>query len=322
MYLHGLCVTRDPHFPGDRSAYEHTDYSGTQDHIAREYNAQVDEFESESSVVSVSTCEVCGESIPPTRSRCNDHEISEYTSGSTGDEWSISRVAIAVVPGTTYYHAVFLGAAAFRHRNNKPNSTDSFDLIYDFDDEPSQTLVRQWGGDLPDAVRLDSEQGTELYETGIRKTPTLPDPSSVTDSKQKSVREESDYSDVYIYSEDGTPAQTKADIRTIEDLRSESDQPLWVVTALLYKRSTQQSTANHNDTRRMFCQHCAETQHIYRGSNTHGEWECTSCGSTTQGQPPGAYDRGLHPDKMARSHEEELFEQVMTKLYNDGKLPW
>jgi len=315
-----MSVTRDPYSPDERSEYEHTDTSGTQNHIAQEYNTQVDEFEGNSSVVGVSTCEVCGDSIPPTRVRCNDHRRSEPSSRSSSDEWSISRVAIAIVPGATYYHAVSLGAAAFRHRNQKSGSTDSFDLIYDFDDEPSQTLVRQWGGDLPDAVRLDSEQGTELYETGIRKTPTLPDPSSATDSKQESVREESDYSDVYIYSEDGTPVQTEADIKSIEDLRSDSDRPLWVVTALLYKRSTQQSTANQNDTRRMFCQHCAETQHIYRGSNAHGEWVCTSCGSTTQGQPPGAYEIGPSLDEMARSHERELFEQVMSQLYEDGEL--
>jgi len=313
-------VTRDPYSSGDRSAYEHTDESGTQDHIAREFNTQVDEFNSRGSIGAVSNCEVCGDSIPPTRVRCNDHQKNNSSSQPADDEWSISRVAIAIVPGATYYHAVSLGAAAFRHRNQQSNSTDSFDLIYDFDDEPSQTLVRQWGGELPDAARLESEQGTELYKTGIRKTPTLSEYSLTAGSNQKSVPEVSDRSEVYIYLEDGTPVQTDADIETIENLRVASDQPLWVVTAVLYEQSTRQSTATQTDTRRMFCQYCAETKHIYRGSVARGEWECTGCGTTRDGQPPGAYDMDPHPAEMGRSHEEKWFEQLMSQLYEAGEL--
>ncbi len=315
-------MTRDPYSPDERSKYEHTDISGSQDHIALEYNNQVDEFGDESSPVAVSTCEVCGESIPPTRGRCNNHQHSESSSQLSSNEWSISRVAIAIVPGATYYHAVSLGAAAFRLRNKKSNSTNSFDLIYDFDDEPSQTLVRQWGGALPDAVRLDSKEGTELFETGTDKTPTLADPSSTRDSKQEPIREESRCSSVYIYLEDGTPVQSKADLETIEDQRTASDQPLWVVTAVLYKKTSQQSTADQNETRRMYCEYCAETKHIHRGSRGHGEWECASCGTTRPGQPPGAWEIGPSTDEMIQSHEEELFEKTMTELYKAGKLPF
>ena len=313
-------MTRDPYSHDERSTYEHTANSGTQDHIAREYNSQVDEFDSSSSVTAVSNCEVCGDSIPPTRARCSDHRGRTSSSQSVDDEWSISRVAIAIVPGATYYHAVSLGAAAFRHRNQQSNSTESFDLIYDFDDDPSKTLVRQWGGELPDAVKLDSEQGTELYKTGVRKTPTLSEYSLTASTNKVSAQKVSDDSDVYIYLEDGTPVQTDADIETIENLRSDSDQPLWVVTAVLYQRKTQRSTADQNDTRRMFCQQCAETTHIYRGSLACGEWECTSCGTTRDGQPPGAYDMDPYPAEKGRSPEEEWFQQLMKELYEAGEL--
>ncbi len=313
-------MARDPYSLDNRSAYEHTDESGTQDHIAQEYNTQVDEFNNSDSVGAVSNCEVCGDAIPPTRARCNTHQRDTPSSRSVDDQWSISRVAIAVVPGTTYYHAVSLGAAAFRHRNQQSNSPDSFDLIYDFDDEPSRTLVREWSGELPDAVRLDSEQGTELYKTGIRKTPTLSVYSLTGNSHQESAQKVSDDSDVYIYLEDGTPVQIDADIETIENIRSDSDQPLWVVTAVLYQRTTRRSTADQNDTRRMFCQQCAETTHIYRGSLACGEWECTSCGTTRDGQPPGAYDMDPYPAEKGRSPEEEWFQQLMKELYEAGEL--
>ena len=69
----------------------------------------------------------------------------------------------------------------------------------------------------------------------------------------------------------------------------------------------------------MHCWYCTEVQHIYRGSNARGEWECTSCGSTTQ-VPPGAYEIGPSLDEMAQYHERELFEQVMDQLYEDGEL--
>ena len=316
-------MKRDPYSADTRSEYEHTDISGSQDHIAREYNTQVDEFGDESSVVAVSTCEVCGESIPPTSGRCNTHQRSDSSLNSSSDEWSISRVAIAVIPGATYYHAVSIGAAAFRQRNNQSNSTDSFDLIYDFDNEPSKTLTRQWGGELSDAVRLDSEEGTELFETGIRKTPTLSNTPSAGDSKRDTVPEESEGgSDVYIYLEDGTPIRTKSDLEAIEDLRVDSDQPLWVVTAVLYQQTTQQSRADRDDTRRMYCEYCAETEHIHRGSRARGEWECLGCGTTRPGLPPGALEMGPSTEEMRRNPEQEQFQEMMTRLYEAGKLPF
>ena len=269
-------------YPDDESGYENTDSSGTHDHIARDFNMQVDEFDDSESQASVSNCEVCGDPIPPTRVRCNEHRSNNASARSNGTEWSISRIAIAIVPGRGYYQAVAKGAAAFRRRNQKQASIDSFDLIYDFNDEPSKTLLRMWGGELPDAVQLNSKEGTELYETAIAKTPTLS--AQTADSDDKIQPQQGGYSDVHIYLPDGTPVQTNDDLETIDALRKGSADSLWVVTAVLYTRSnTTTSKSKQQETRHMFCRYCGDTEHIFHGSTTGGGiWECRSCNTESQ----------------------------------------
>lgn len=312
-------MDREPPTEDDRSEYEHTEDSGTHNHIAREYNTGVDEFK-RNNRVSVANCEVCGDAIPPTRNRCTSHQKEDAPSEYSNEEWSISRIAIAIVTATTYYHAVSKGAAAFTHRNQETNSRDSFDLIYDFNEDPSKTLTRNWGGELPDAVKLNSEKGADLYEIGKRKTQSNAENSP--DGNQRSQPATTEGSTTYIYLEDGTPIQTEADLKKIEDLRETAEDSIWGVTAVLYKKSTPHSTQAQQDTHQLFCTQCGQTEHIYRGSGSGGVWECLSCNTETQGSPqPEAFEKDVDLGEIVQDREEEHFEEIMNQLEEQGDLP-
>lgn len=265
--------------------------AGTPRSTGREHHRNSAGFENFEFEASPAQCEVCGCSIPPNRARCSDHRQSKADARSESDySWSISHVAIAVVPGSNIYHAVAIASSAFKLRDGGHKTTDSFDLIYDFD-EPSQTLTSSWGGDLPGAVPLNSDTGERLLEQGIEKS----DWGSTLDVEEMLGVEESPLSSTepYIYVESGDAVTSKEQVEELQAQSGEGDSDLWVVPGVLYERQrdTSGETVQHRD-----CPSCGSTtRHVFDGyENGHPSlhtdgvavWLCLECDSKNTGSAP------------------------------------
>ena len=308
--------------------------AGTPRNTGRQYHQHSTAFENQEFESSPAHCEVCGSSIPPNRARCTDHQVSDAGTESSSDyNWSLSRVAIAIVPASNVFHAVAMGSSAFRLRQGSQGSRDSYDLIYDFD-EPSKTLTSGWGGGLPDAVPLKSEAGQRLFECAKEKTNW----ETALDVEKALGVTNSPLSDAeaYIFSETGDEIVDTDQLGLFENSLPEDDQEFWVVPAALYtpKRDTSGKTVRNHD-----CPSCGSTtQHVFEGYdgghpslNSEGAavWTCLECDTSHAGGAPVGHepaepwndedfaggDRHSVDDAIEQEHAE-----TMARLDSKGEL--
>ena len=308
--------------------------AGTHRHSGRQYHQHSTGFEQGVGEYSPSNCEVCGCSIPPNRARCSDHrQSSSEARANSGFEWSLSHVAIAVIPASNIFHAAAMGSSAFTLRDGADGSKDSFDLIYDFDEEPSKTLTSGWGETLPDAVPLDSEDGQRLLECAKEKTNW----GGVLDVEKALGVNESPLSDskTYIFGRAGEEIVEEEQLESILD-ESEAGEEFWVVPAALYnrKRDTSGKTVRTHT-----CPSCGEgTKHVFEGydgghPSLHSDgvavWTCLECETSHAGSAPvgDVPDEPWEDDNFAGGDRrdastaaDEQHQAVMERLDSEGEI--
>lgn len=308
--------------------------AGTHRHSGRQFHQHSTGFEQGGGEYSPSNCEVCGCSIPPNRARCSDHrQAGSDARAESAFDWSLSHVAIAVVPASNVFHAAAMGSSAFSLRDGSEGSKDSFDLIYDFDEEPSKTLTSGWGETLPDAVPLDSEEGQQLLECAQEKTNW----GGVLDVEKALGVDESPLSDskTYIFSRGGAEVVEKEQLETILD-ESEGGEEFWVIPAALYnrKRDTSGKTVRNHT-----CPSCGEaTKHVFEGydgghPSLHSDgvavWTCLECETSHAGSAPvdDVPDEPWEDDNFAGGDRrnvstaaDEQHEAAMERLDSEGEI--
>jgi predicted nucleic acid-binding Zn ribbon protein len=245
--------------------------------------------------ISSTQCEICGAAIPPTRSHCKTHSKKNLNEDSAL-EWSISHIAFAVVPAVSDFHSIALGEAAFKCRSEAVGDGSSYDLLYDFDDL-SKTLTSSWNVDLPETVKVDSEQGKEILQQATNKS----DSNEPLDSEKLLGIEEpvlNSKSKSYIYNKFGESLNIENLDEYLDGLSNEEEN-YWVVPALLYDRT--KNTINKT-IRNRECDDCGVHQHVFEGydgghptlfENGEAKWTCLNCNKTTTAGAP----RGQTPEK-------------------------
>ena len=297
----------------------------------RGYRQQTAEFPDGERVPS--TCETCGCAIPPTRAKCTDHRESDSGPRSeTEFEWTISRVAIAVVPGATDKEAIAKGAIAVRFRPEANKTDESYAVIDDFDD-PSQTLTKNWGGELPSAVTIQSDTGQQLLSHAK-------DHANWEETRDSKTQDDASETKPFIYDEQGDPVTQDSQLTALKEAQLDDRVELWVVPAVLYERRQETTNSTLQFRECMTCE--SSTQHIFAGfENGHPSlhsdgvaiWICRECSIETEGAAPATetasepwnsddYTGGDRYDvdtALAKKAEEE-FQCAMERLNQEGRL--
>lgn len=309
--------------------------AGSPHSTGRNLHERSTDFERSDGSIAPAHCDICGASIPPTHSRCPDHQHTQSVDTENGP-WSISNVGITVVAASSKFHALANAAVSLRRRETG-GGDNSFELIYDFG-QPPETLTSGWGGELPEAVKLDSEAGEDLVETAISKG----DSDEVESGGEvggieidPSIIGESTEPDAYLYDERGRVLSTKEDLSQFDTEPENEDYRYWVIPALLYKRDEE---VGEESRRKMDCISCGEAEHVFNGfTNTPddmdrdqmGVWVCVNCERRKAGEPPAKYasrdsdeqsssDEG--GEKPINKAEEEEFEATMERLDAEGEI--
>lgn len=309
--------------------------AGSPHSTGRNLHENSTDFERSDGSVAPAHCDICGASIPPSRARCPDHQHTQSVDTENGP-WSISNVGVTVVAASSKFHALANAAVSFRRRETG-GGDNSFELIYDFG-QPSKTLTSGWGGELPEAVKLDSEAGENLVETAFSKV----DSDEVESGGEvggieidPSIIGESTEPDSYLYDERGAVLNTEEDLAQFDAGPENEDYSYWVIPALLYKRDEE---VGDESRRTMACISCGEAEHVFNGfTNTPqdmdreqmGVWICVECERRKAGEPPakfasqdsdGQSSSDVGGEKPIKKAEEEEFEAAMERLDAEDKV--
>lgn len=277
--------TNDP-LPED----ENLGSAGSPHSTGRNLHQRSADFERTEQGTTPAHCEVCGAAIPPTHNRCPDHQRSTDTSSSAGGyTWSISNIGVVIVAASSKFAALANASVALRRRDGGEDTDDSYDLIYDLG-EPSDTLTSGWGGELPDAVKLDTTVGQELCERAISKTDGDSRDKSVISGVEidPSILGESSTSKPHLFTERGKAIAYKGGLEPYEKSPDNPNHDYWVVPALLYERDSE--TAESSPQRR------ENQDNADRASPTVGD------------------------EKPINKAGKEQFESVMERLEAEGEL--
>lgn len=308
--------------------------AGTHRHSGRQFHQHSTEFEQGGGEYTPSNCEICGCSIPPSRARCSDHrQTASEARASSAFDWSLSHVAIAVVPASNIFLAAAMGSSAFALRDGGGGSKESFDLIYDIEKELSKTLTSGWGGTLPDAVPLDSEEGQRLIKCAKEKTNW----GGVLGVEKALGVDESPLSDsnTYIFNQGGAEIVEEEQLETIFD-ESETGEEFWVVPGVLYEQerdTSGEAVRNHT------CPSCGKaTKHVFEGydgghPSLHSDgvavWTCLECETSHAGSVPvnDVSDEPWEDDNFAGGDRrnvstaaDEQHRAVMERLNGKGEI--
>lgn len=327
----------DPNPDKRVSKHENLGSAGSPHSTGRNFHQHSTEFEDSEGEFSPAHCETCGASIPPIYSHCPDHRQSQ-TPIIQGDDytWSISHTAIAIVGASSKLHAIAKASAAFKRRDGSKSSSDSFDLIYDFATEPSKTLTSGWGKELPDATKLNSDLGQELYNHAKEKTDLDGDQFDIGGEFTVDPDILGNTSPTpFIYTEYGEGITEPDDVQQFNSKLTNSNQNYWIVPAVLYKHN--RITGNKPIANRE-CPTCGVTQHVFdRYENGHPSintdgvaiWVCLECDTESEGPAPRTdkpdepwndedYNRGDRYSSERAENEEH--NRMMGKLEEQGEL--
>ena len=223
------------------------------------------------------TCATCWQQIPDGRIKCPHCATNQVREPSDGDEastalaeWSFGRVVVAVVSGTSRYHARALGASAFRLSNSIATGPDvshgEVKLRAAFETAPASHLTDGWP-ELPLEALIDESEGTTLFETAVEATDWEGD------------------GEPHIYREAGNPVTTLGELESFKDEIDAADEQYWVVPGVVQRYQATPDPEDIDDP--LYCVSCAEvtghdavrkdgiTSHPYRRRTI---WVCTHCG--------------------------------------------
>ncbi|MFD1570290.1 MULTISPECIES: hypothetical protein [Haloferacaceae] len=320
----------DDNYPDDDRLPEDENLgtAGTPRSSGRELHTHSSNFEDQSDEQAPSFCEICGCSIPPTDSRCVDHEVTNTAEKrDAGHQWKYSHVALAIVPANSKIHALALASAVFKRRTGVPGDGRSFELIETMD-SPSDTITSGWGGHLPEAVPVNDPSGKSLLESAISKLDAEADSTNAShadiDFSQFSTLSSKDY----IFLENSDPVHPDSPDDTMFSGVEENGKEQWVVPALLFQRSY---NTGDNPVRFRNCAHCESAQkHVFdgirsrkAGNNRAGRWICLACHTASEGPIPRAkatWENSEPADPTEEDLDKNHHESVMSTLEEKGEL--
>lgn len=262
----------------------------------------------------------------PRVGRPDQHRASSSSSGGFEHTWSYGRVVLAIVPASSPYAAAALGAAAFSLRESfvdEPAVVDSdVEPVYDFDTPPASTLARDWGGELPAAVRRDTDLGRQLLETALAKM------------------ERASGSTPHLYDAEGRPLVSSDDLESVT--RTDDEKSCWVVPGVVRRYAV--SLPDGPKTQLPCKCRSLTTPHVFTGRGgappflpdlARPVWICSHCTRPTFGpEPPEETGTDIlsetnpgpgrepvevpHPGGPAREHE-----RAITSHHDEnGLYPW
>lgn len=316
-------------YPDDRLPEdENLGTAGTPRSSGREFHTHSSSFESQTHESPPSACEICGCSIPPTDSRCKDHRLHNTSKKrDSGHNWKYSHVAIAIIPANSKLHALALASAAFKRRQNAPGDGRSFELIETMD-EPSDTITSDWGGDLPEAVALNSPTGTSLIQTAISTLQSNTNSTTASSIEIDFSQFENKHTPDNIFLEDGTPTQpTVVKDMTIQNPKDD-EKELWIVPALLFRRDY---NTKNNPIRFRDCINCGTPRkHVFDGveqladyREQTGRWICLTCNTATHGSLPSSkttQEATPIPGPTKEELDNQYHKSMMSNLEKKGEL--
>ena len=231
-------------------------------------------------------CRGCGQPISANQRKCATclryHiEPVDTDVGEQADQTPVPRVIFAVVEAACDYTALAKGAAACTLlEQRESNPLEDCQLIDELSEPPATTLRDTWG-DLPPAVRIESENGSQLLSVALKHI----------DGTEEGAREEDEQSISRLYDESGRGIRDKESwIDTANDER-------WLVPAIgVEQRPAENRTTRRNiqsSYKRYIDCHCCEEATEHRFSEYEqlpdgawdGQpiWQCQACGTTRYG---------------------------------------
>lgn len=222
--------------------------------------------------------------------RCGWEPEDSQSSSSSSDSntaQSLDRVVFAIITARSEDIAATKAEASLKHRSGAGQGSD-FDLVAEFDD-PDRLFPGKWG-DLSAGIRSSNKKAEQIIE-------------QVTTTIGRDEFDVGGASSPLVYSEDGTPLTSSEAIQSALDgemtLTGGSDDPTWIVPAVLYSDGTSGSSATDSTsgpaTRQLDCHNCpGTTTHTYDGKGaTESDprpvehiWVCDECGCGQYAEPP------------------------------------
>jgi hypothetical protein len=175
--------------------------------------------------------------------------------------------------------AAALGAAAFSLQDSFVDEPPVFDSdvkpVYDFEAPPASMLSVDWGGELPAAIRRDTDIGHQLLETALTKTEQTSEPTP------------------YLYDEEGEPLAGRDDLEAVTQTSADEEKSCWVVPGVVQRYTV---TVPDGPKTQLSCE-CRSftTPHVFTGRGgapipvpdiAHPIWVCSACGRPTYGPEP------------------------------------
>ncbi len=245
--------------------------------------------------------------------------------GDSDRTWSFGRVVLAIVPATTRYMAAALGAAAFSQQDGFVDDSAVVDSdvkpVYDFETVPASTLSSDWGGELPAAIRRDTDLGRQLLDTALEKTDQSAEPTP------------------YLYDAEGNPLLGRDDLEAV--IQTESEKPYWVVPGIVRRYTI---VLPDGPETQLSCQcRSIATPHVFTGRGgapssvpeiARPIWVCRLCGRPTYGlEPSGGSPISDTPSESILGPDGEPVtlldgpaqehEQAVTSYYEEYEMyPW
>lgn len=266
------------------------------------------------------TCGDCGRRIPLGQRAC-DHCLNRHVGSSprtddTAAETSFVHAIFVVVTSSTAWGATAKAAAAgHRLGNHVDDPIDDCQFVADLPGAPAEPLTQEWG-DLPPAVRLDSDDGQRLLRMAIDRTAWVDDTTDSatehapprgdgdpgnTDGDTTDTARSLDNHATYLYDDTGTGIRSRD---RLSDRRREATTPLWLVPALGLTaaddrpaRGSSSSAGDREGDRSLGCEACeTATPHAFRAHEEvpvdvmSGQpiWVCQRCGAARYGPDPAA----------------------------------
>lgn len=175
--------------------------------------------------------------------------------------------------------AAALGAAAFSFQDSFVDESAVFDSdvkpVYEFETPPASMLSADWGGELPAAIRRDTDIGHQLLETALTKTEQTPE------------------SMPYLYDEEGGPLVGRDDLEAVTQTDADEQQSYWVVPGVVQRYTV---TVPDEPKTQLSCEcRSITTPHVCIGRGgapvsisdiARPIWVCSICGRPTYGPEP------------------------------------
>lgn len=175
--------------------------------------------------------------------------------------------------------AAALGTVAFSLRKYFVDDAAVIDSdvrpVYDFDAPPARTLSAAWGGELPAAIRRETDIGQQLLETALTKT------------------ERSSESTPYLYDAEGDPLVSRDEVAAVTQTEADGATSRWVVPGVVQRYTVE---LPDGPTTQLSCEcRSLTTPHVFSGRGgaprsvpdvARPIWVCRSCGRPTYGHEP------------------------------------